>query len=70
MQNTDRSDNIQVGLWIRSSNPMEYIVMIPRIVAATWMSDKGPIEERLAHLVRLKEDRFIAGFYQQVEKYQ
>ena len=48
--------------------PMEYIVPILRIAAATWMDDEGALEECLAQLVQLEEDRFVAGFHQHVEK--
>jgi hypothetical protein len=32
------------------------------------MDDTGTIQERLAQLVELEEDIFIAGFHQQVQK--
>ena len=32
------------------------------------MDDTGIIQERLARLVELEEDQFIAGFHQQVQK--
>ena len=44
--------------------PMEYIVPSLRIPATTRMSDEGAIEEILAQLLRLEEDRFIIGFHQ------
>ena len=47
---------------------MEYIVPSLRIVALTKMTDTGAIEERLVQLVQMEEDRFIAGFHQNVEK--
>jgi hypothetical protein len=34
------------------------------------MDDTGAIHERLAQLVELEEDRFIAGFHQQIQKEQ
>jgi transposase InsO family protein len=46
--------------------PMEYLVPSLRIVAFTDMDDTGAIRERLAQLVELEEDRFIAGFHQQI----
>jgi hypothetical protein len=46
--------------------PMEYLVPSLRIVAFTDMDDPGAVQERLAQLVELEEDRFIAGFHQQV----
>jgi transposase InsO family protein len=48
--------------------PMEYLVPSLRIVAFTDMDDTGAIHERLAQLVELEEDRFIAGFHQQIQK--
>jgi hypothetical protein len=39
-----------------------------RIVAFIDMDDTGTIHERLPQLVELEEDRFIAGFHQQVQK--
>jgi hypothetical protein len=48
--------------------PMEYLVPILRISSFIDMDDTGAIQERLAQLVELEEDRFIAGFHQQVQK--
>jgi hypothetical protein len=48
--------------------PMEYLVPSLRITAFTDMDDTGVVQERLAQLVELEEDRFIAGFHQQVQK--
>ena len=47
---------------------MEYLVPSLRIVAFTDMDDLCVIQERLAQLVELEEDKFIAGFHQQVHK--
>jgi hypothetical protein len=47
---------------------MEYLVPSLRIAAFTDMDDTGIVQERLAQLVELEEDRFIAGFHQQVQK--
>jgi hypothetical protein len=44
--------------------PMEYLVPSLRIAAFTNMDDTGAIQERLAQLLELEEDRFIAGFHQ------
>jgi transposase InsO family protein len=46
--------------------PMEYLVPSLRIVAFTDMDDLGAVQESLAQLVELEEDRFITGFHQQV----
>jgi transposase InsO family protein len=42
--------------------PMEYLVPSLRIAAFIDMDDTGTIRERLAQLVELEEDRFIARF--------
>jgi hypothetical protein len=47
---------------------MEYLVPRLRIAAFTDMDDTGTIQERLAQLVKLEEDKFIVGFHQQVQK--
>jgi hypothetical protein len=48
--------------------PMEYLVPSLRIVAFTDMDDTSIVQERLAQLIKLEEDRFIARFHQQVQK--
>jgi hypothetical protein len=47
---------------------MEYLVPSLIIDAFTNMDDTGTIQERLAQLVDLEEDIFVAGFHQQVQK--
>lgn len=47
---------------------MEYILPSLRIAALTSMTDRGAVEERLAQLDELEEERFFAGFHQQVQK--
>jgi transposase InsO family protein len=47
---------------------MEYLVPSLRIVAFTEMDDTSVVQERLMQLVKLEEDKFIAGFHQQVQK--
>ena len=49
--------------------PMEYIFPSLRILAMIGMDGKGELEEHLAQLVQLEENRFIIGFHQRVEKY-
>ena len=44
--------------------PMEYIVPSLRIAAFTNMAEPDIMEEHLAQLVALEEDRFIANFHQ------
>jgi transposase InsO family protein len=43
---------------------VEYLVPSLRIVSFIDMDDPGAIQERLAQLVELEEDRFITGFHQ------
>jgi hypothetical protein len=44
--------------------PMEYLVPSLRIASFTDMDYTGVVQERLAQLVELEEDRFIARFHQ------
>ena len=48
--------------------PMEYILPSLRIAQITRMTDTDTVEERLAQLLSLEEDRFVAGFHQKVQK--
>ena len=48
--------------------PMEYIVPSLCIITATGMDDAISLEDHVAQLIKLEEDRFIAGFHQRVEK--
>jgi hypothetical protein len=48
--------------------PMKYLVPSLRIASFTDMEDTGAIRERLAQLVELEEDKFVAGFHQHVQK--
>ena len=48
--------------------PMKYVVPSCRITTLTDMEDEETVNERLLHLVGIEEDRFIAGFHQQVQK--
>ena len=47
---------------------MEYIIPSLKIATLTDLGDEETIEERLLHLLELEEDRFVAGFHQQVQK--
>jgi len=46
--------------------PMEYIVPSLHIVTLMGMKDRGALEERLLQLAELEEERFLAGFHQQI----
>jgi hypothetical protein len=48
--------------------PMEYLVPSLRIVSFIDMDDTGVVQERLTQLIELEENRFIAGFHEQVQK--
>ena len=48
--------------------PMEYIVPSLHIVAFKGMENCKALEEQLPRLEELKEDRFLTGFHQQVQK--
>ena len=48
--------------------PMEYILPSLRIAQITGMTDTDTVDERLAQLLALEEDRFIARFHQKVQK--
>lgn len=48
--------------------PMEYIVPSFRIAAIIGMTNHGALEEQLAQLEELEEERFLAGFHKQVQK--
>ena len=47
---------------------MEYIVPSLKIAVFIDLADEEIVEERLLHLLELEEDRFVAGFHQQVQK--
>lgn len=47
---------------------MEYIVPSWRIVALTSLDETSSKADRMLQLLELEDDRFIAGFQQQVQK--
>lgn len=47
---------------------MEYIVSSLWITTITGIADRRALEERLAQLEELEEERFLAGFHQKVQK--
>ena len=47
--------------------PMEYIVPSLRVVVITEMEDVDALEDRLLQLIHLEEERFVAGFHQNIE---
>ena len=48
--------------------PMKYIVPSLRVATITKMIDVDDVEEILLQLIHLEEERFIAGFHQNIEK--
>eukprot|EP00253_Pinus_taeda_P030957 PITA_30957 len=48
--------------------PMEYIVPSLHIAMLMGMTDRGALEDRLAQLDELEEERLMAGFRQQIQK--
>ena len=48
--------------------PMEYIAPSLKISTFTDMDDLDMMKERLEKILELEEDRFVAGFQQQVQK--
>jgi hypothetical protein len=48
--------------------PMKYLVPSLRIATFTGMDDTCTVQDRLAQLIEQEEDKFIAGFHQQVQK--
>eukprot|EP00253_Pinus_taeda_P014337 PITA_14337 len=53
---------------IEAVMPMEYIVPSLCIAMFIGIVDHGALEERLAQLTELEEDKFLARFHQQVQK--
>jgi hypothetical protein len=49
---------------LESIVPMEYLVPSLRLTSFIDMDDTGIVQERLAKLVELEEDRFVVGFHQ------
>lgn len=48
---------------VEAMMPMEYIMPSLRITTFTCMADHEALEGRLAQLIELEEDRFLAGFH-------
>ena len=48
--------------------PMEYIVLIQIIYVITEITYVDVVKERLLQIVHMEEERFVAGFHQNVEK--
>jgi len=48
--------------------PLEYIVPNLRVIDFIDMANPDAVQERLAQIIQLDEDRFLAGCHQQVQK--
>ena len=63
-----RQTPFRIVYGVEAAMPMEYIVPSLRIATLMGMTNHRTLEERLAQLVELEEERFLAGFHQQVQK--
>ena len=68
MQETYRTHTFSLVYGQEAVMPMEYIIPSLRIAQIIEMADIDTMNERLAQLLALEEDRFIAGFHQKVQK--
>jgi hypothetical protein len=69
MQEVDRTDTIQIGVWTRSSGAIRIFGTQSACVATiTNMTERGTVQERLSQLMELEEDKILAGFHQEVQK--
>ena len=66
MQETYRHTPFSLVYGQEAIIPMEYIIPSLRIAQITEMADTDTMNERLAQLLALEEDKFIAGFHQKV----
>jgi len=48
--------------------PLEYIVPSLRVAYFTDMTNPDVVQERLAQIIQLDEDRFLAGCHQKIQK--
>jgi hypothetical protein len=46
--------------------PLEFLVPSLRATTITNMTERGTVKERFNQLVKMEEDRFLAGFHQEV----
>eukprot|EP00253_Pinus_taeda_P002709 PITA_02709 len=63
-----RQTRFRLVYGVEAVMPMEYIVPSLCTAALTGMTDRRALEERLSQLDELEEERFLAGFHQQVQK--
>jgi hypothetical protein len=48
--------------------PLDYLIPILCIAAITNMIEEGVVQERLDQLMKLEDDKILAGFHQEVQK--
>jgi transposase InsO family protein len=63
-KNITMQTHIKLVYGLEAIVPMEYLVPSLGIVSFTEMDDTGIVQERLAQLVELEEDKFVVGFHQ------
>ena len=68
MQETYKENTFSLVYGQEAVMPMQYILPSLRIAQITRMDDTDTVDERLAQLLSLEEDRFIASFHQKVQK--
>jgi hypothetical protein len=69
MQEANREDTLQVGVWTRSNSSLGlFDTKSMHIATITDMIERGATQERLAQLMELEEDKIIVGFHQEVQK--
>jgi hypothetical protein len=68
LQKVNQENPFKLVYGLEAVVPMEYLVLSLRIAAFTGMDDTDVVQDRLMQLMEIEEDRFIAGFHQQVQK--
>ena len=48
--------------------PLEFLVSSLRVATITNMTEQGVVQERLSQMMRMEEDRILAGSHQEVQK--
>jgi hypothetical protein len=68
MQEFDRADTIQVGVWVGRNSTIRIYGTSLCVVATTNMSERYIVKERLNQLMELEEDMILVGFHKEVKK--
>eukprot|EP00253_Pinus_taeda_P030245 PITA_30245 len=69
MENALNKTPFRLVYGVEAVMPMEYIVPSLCIAILMAMTDRRALEERLVQLAKLEEEKFLAGFHQQVQKH-